>query len=68
VSESRNRLVSLTRELLAEWENTKQYWNDSKSTEFEKRFLDELRSGVNAAVTNIESLERILSKIHDDCD
>lgn len=68
MSESRNRLVSLTRELLAEWENTKQYWNDSKSTEFEKRFLDELRSGVNAAVTNIESLERILSKIHDDCD
>ena len=68
MSESRNRLVSLTRELLSEWENTKQYWNDSKSTEFEKRFLDELRSGVNAAVTNIESLERILSKIHDDCD
>jgi hypothetical protein len=68
VSESRNRLVSLTRELLSEWENTRQYWNDSKSTEFEKRFLDELRSGVNAAVTNIESLERILSKIHDDCD
>ena len=68
MSESRNRLVSLTRELLAEWENTKQYWNDSKSAEFEKRFLDELRSGVNAAVTNIESLERILSKIHDDCD
>lgn len=68
MSESRNRLVSLTRELLSEWENTRQYWNDSKSTEFEKRFLDELRSGVNAAVTNIESLERILSKIHDDCD
>lgn len=68
MSEGRNRLVSLTRELLNEWENTKQYWNDAKSAEFEKRFLDDLQSGVNAAVTNIESLERILSKIHDDCD
>ncbi len=68
MSESQNRLVSLTRELLAEWEHTKQYWNDAKSAEFEKRFLDELLPAVNAAVTNIESLERILSKIHDDCD
>ncbi len=68
MSESRNRLVALTRELLNEWENTRQYWNDAKSSEFEKRFLNELQSGVNAAVTNIESLERILSKIHDDCD
>lgn len=68
MSETRNRLVALTRELLNEWENTRQYWNDAKSSEFEKRFLNELQSGVNAAVTNIESLERILSKIHDDCD
>jgi hypothetical protein len=68
MSESQNRLVSLTRELLVEWENTKQHWRDAKSAEFEKRFLDDLMSGVNAAVTNIESLEHILSKIHDDCD
>ncbi|NOS72163.1 MAG: hypothetical protein HOP33_19835 [Verrucomicrobia bacterium] len=68
MSEARNRLVALTRELLNEWENTRQYWNDAKSSEFEKRFLNELQSGVNAAVTNIESLERILSKIHNDCD
>ena len=67
MSESRNRLIALTREILNEWENTRNYWNDAKSSEFEDRFLNELQSGVNAAVTNIEALERILSKIHDDC-
>lgn len=65
---SSNRLTGLTKELRAEWDNTKQYWTDAKSAEFEKRFLDELLTGVNQAVNNIETLERILTKIRDDCE
>lgn len=65
---SQNRLMALTKELAAEWANTKHYWNDAKCREFEKRFLEELMAGVNHAVTNIESLERILNKIRDDCE
>jgi hypothetical protein len=65
---SSNRLTGLTKELRVEWDNTKQYWNDAKSAEFEKRFLDELLTGVNQAVNNIETLERILKKIRDDCE
>ncbi len=68
MSASQNRLVGLTKELAAEWANTKQSWSDAKSREFEHRFLDELFTGVNQAVTNIESLERILNKIRADCE
>jgi hypothetical protein len=68
MSASQNRLVGLTKELAAEWAGTKQSWSDAKSREFEKRFLDDLFTGVNQAVTNIESLERILNKIHADCE
>lgn len=68
MSASQNRLVGLTKELAAEWASTKQSWSDAKSREFERRFLDELFSGVNQAVTNIESLERTLTKIHTDCE
>ena len=68
MSASQNRLMGLTKELAAEWANTKQSWSDAKCREFERRFLDELFSGVNLAVTNIESLERILNKIHADCE
>ncbi|HEU5069323.1 MAG TPA: hypothetical protein VFV96_02805 [Verrucomicrobiae bacterium] len=46
---------------------TKESWRDAKSLEFEKRYLEDLMAGVNAAVTNIDALERILGKIHDDC-
>lgn len=68
MSASQNRLTGLTKELAAEWAVTKQSWSDAKSREFERRFLDELFTGVNQAVTNIESLERILAKIHADCE
>jgi hypothetical protein len=65
---AQNRLMALTKELLAEWTDTKQYWRDAKSTEFEKRYLDELESAVNIACANLEPLERVLKQIHDDCD
>ena len=62
------RLTALTKDLLAEWANTKQYWRDAKSTEFEKRYLDELESAVTIACANVEPLERVLKQIHNDCD
>ena len=65
---AQNRLVMLTRELLTAWGETRQDWRDEKAIEFEKRFIEELNSGVNAAVTHVESLERILKQIHTDCD
>jgi hypothetical protein len=68
MSASQNRLVGLTNELRAEWEQTRHYWNDAKSREFEQRFLTELLSGVNQTINNIESLERVLAKIRSDCE
>jgi hypothetical protein len=65
---AQNRLNALTKELLAEWANTKQYWRDAKADEFEKRHLDDLQSAVNIACANLEPLERALKQIHSDCD
>ena len=65
---AQNRLTGLTKELRAEWEQTKHYWNDAKSAEFEKRFLADLFTSVNQTVNHIDTLERLLTKIHDDCD
>ena len=68
MSTSQNRLMGLTNNLRAEWEQTKSYWNDAKSREFEERFLQELIPAVNQAISNIESLERTLNKIRTDCE
>ena len=65
---SQNRLMGLTKELRAEWEQTRQHWNDAKSLEFEKRFLNELITGVNQAIADIDALEQVLTKIRNDCE
>jgi hypothetical protein len=65
---SKNRLMGLTKELRAEWDETRQYWNDAKSLEFEQRFLNDLLAGVNMAIANIDTLERVINKIRADCE
>lgn len=65
---SQNRLAGLTNSLRAEWEQTKHHWNDAKSREFEQRFLTDLFSSVNQTINHIESLERVLAKIRQDCE
>jgi len=68
MSASQNRLAALTNELRASWDETKTSWNDAKSREFEERFFEPLIPAVNQAISNIESLERILGKIKTDCE
>jgi len=65
---SNNRLSGLTKQLRAEWEQTKQYWNDAKSQEFEQRFLNELNACVNQTIANIDTLERVITKVRHDCE
>ena len=65
---SGNRLAALTKELRSEWHNTKGYWKDTKSLEFEHRYMEELLASVDRAVTVIEQLDKLISKIRSDCE
>ena len=62
------RLTGLTKELRSEWHNTKAYWKDAKSIEFEHRFMEELFASVDRAVTVIEQLDKLSTKIRSDCE
>lgn len=68
MSAAQNRLAGLTNDLRAEWDRTKHHWNDAKSLEFEHRFMSELIPAVNQAITTIESLELVLTKLRNDCE
>ena len=65
---SANRLAALTKELRAQWEQTKADWKDAKSLEFEHRYMDELLASVDRSVTVIEQLDKLVSKIRKDCE
>ena len=42
LSATKSRLAAITKELSLQWVETKNYWRDSKSLEFEHRYIDEL--------------------------
>ena len=62
------RLAGLTKELRNQWEDTKSYWDDDKSREFEKRFMEELLASVDRTNTVIEQLDKLVTKIRKDCE
>jgi len=64
----KNRLTSLTKGLATRWDETKNYWKDTKSQEFEQRYLIELFANVDKTVTVLEKLDELLAKVKKDCE
>ena len=62
------RLAGATRELWLQWQDTKNYWRDAKSQEFEAHYLSELVATVDKSVAVIEQLDKLLCKIRKDCE
>ena len=62
------RLAALTKELWQQWQQTRQYLKDSKSEEFEHKYLDELVASVDKTVMVIEQLDKRITKIRKDCE
>jgi hypothetical protein len=62
------RLAALSKDLLGHWRQTREQWPDHKAREFEDRFISELESAVNSALSGIADLERIISKVRSDCE
>lgn len=60
--------MSATKELWLRWEETKHYWQDAKSLEFEKRYLLELQSNVDRALPVFADLDKLISKVRSDCE
>ena len=65
---SGNRLAGITKELRAQWQDTKNYWKDAKSQEFERKYMEELLASVDRAVNVIDQLDKLVTKIRKDCE
>jgi hypothetical protein len=68
LSGSKNRLVAITNELSNRWDETKNYWRDAKSQEFEQRYMSELFANVDKTVTVMDKLNELLIKVKNDCE
>jgi uncharacterized protein YeaO (DUF488 family) len=68
MSGSGSKLLALSRHLSAQWQQTKEYWQDAKSHEFERKYIDELMASVDKAVTVMEQVDKLVGKIRSDCE
>lgn len=65
---SANNLILAVKNLTFEWEQTKSYWHDAKSQEFEKTYLEELPAIATRAMAVMEELDGLLKKVRSDCE
>jgi len=68
LSGNRGRLIGLTRDISLQWDETKNFWRDEKSDEFERKFMVELSGHDNRATMVLEQLEELLKKVRSDCE
>jgi hypothetical protein len=68
MSANRGRLLMITKELSLRWDETKESWTDAKSREFEAKYIQELITSVDTAVTVIDQLDKVVNKIRNDCE
>jgi hypothetical protein len=65
---SDNNLAQAFKDLSIKWQETKYFWNDVKSREFEQRFLDALPEQIARATNVIGEIEVLLRKVRHDCE
>jgi thymidylate synthase len=61
------RLAGITKELWSQWQQTRYFWKDSRSQEFEQKYLAELLASVDKTVAVIDQLDKLITKIKKDC-
>ena len=68
LSGSKSRLVGVTKEISAQWDQTKNYWRDAKGLEFEHKYIEELQINMDKTITVIEKLDALIRKVRSDCE
>jgi hypothetical protein len=64
----KSRLAGVTRDISIQWEQTKAYWRDQRSAEFEKKYMEELFHYAGKTVLVIEKLDELMKKVRSDCE
>lgn len=68
MSGSKGLLTLATRNLQARWGETRFSWRDRKAQEFDEMYLSDLVHSVNSALRVIDELDKLLEKVHADCE
>ena len=65
---SGSNLAQAVKDLSNAWQQTKSFWHDAKSQEFERNYIAVLPGQVTQAMAAIEELDALLNKVRSDCE
>jgi hypothetical protein len=68
VYEGRGTLAKAIKLLENRWLETRMNWDDPRTREFEERFLVPLKADLMMAVTAMDQMAVLLSRIHSECE
>ena len=67
MAESRGKIATSTKELVAHWGNTKLQWNDANAAQFEEEVLRSLEQDVRMATQAMDQMAVLLGSIRREC-
>lgn len=62
------RIGAITKELRVKWLQTRETWSDSRSAEFDARYMQELFASVDRTIEVISELDKLITRIKKDCE
>jgi hypothetical protein len=65
---SGSNLAQAVKEFIVHWQDTRTYWRDAKSAEFEHKYLEKLPNYVQITRNVMEEMDVLLSKLKRDCE
>ena len=68
IYEGRGTLSKALKQLDNQWQETKVLWDDPRSREFEQRFLAPLELDLRQAVSAMDQMAMLLSRIRSECE
>jgi hypothetical protein len=66
--EGRAQVNKSVKELMMRWNETKSQWNDGNARGFESRYLIPMEQDAKSAVSAMDQMAQILSRIKQDCE
>jgi hypothetical protein len=66
-SDSRAKLVQMTKKLLQDWQRVREVWRDENCVQFDKKYIAPLEADIRAAVLAMERIAAMIEKPQYDC-
>jgi len=65
---SAGKMSKSTKQLMISWAETTHAWRDTQALEFERKYLEPLPQAVETAVKVMNELDKVLTRIRQDCE